>query len=203
MIIIDIEQGSEQWFVEKAGKPGSSSFDRIITTKGEPSKQRSDYLLQLAGERIIGRQEEGYCSPAMARGTQMEAEARALYEMVHGCEVRQVGLIYRDEKKRVLCSPDGLPDNGVRGLEIKNPLLKTHTKYLLGGKLPTDYFQQVHGSMWVCECDKWAFLSYYPCMPQLDIVVERDDKFFDRLEVLMKEFLDELDHVTERLNALR
>ena len=65
----DIDQGSDAWFAEKAGKPGASSFDRIITTKGEPSKQRTDYIFQLAAERIVGREVDGYTNAAMQRGT--------------------------------------------------------------------------------------------------------------------------------------
>ena len=104
----DIDQGSDAWFAEKAGKPGASSFDRIITTRGEPSKQRTDYIFQLAAERIVGREVDGYTNAAMQRGTALEPEGRALFEFITGLELKQVGLVYRDESRRVLCSPDGL-----------------------------------------------------------------------------------------------
>jgi hypothetical protein len=95
--------------------------------------------------------------------------------------------------KRVLCSPDGLLDGA--GFEQKNPALKTHVKYLLGGKLPSDYFQQVHGSMWVCGFSKWFFMSNYPGMPPLILEVECDIRWILKLEIAMKEFIDELDHI--------
>ena len=189
----DIEQGSDTWFKEKAGKPGASSFDKIITTKGEPSKSRTDYIFELAAERIIGRQADGYSNAAMLRGTAMEPEGRALFEFIKGVELKQVGLVYRDESRRVLCSPDGLLENA--GFEQKNPLAKTHAKYLLAGTLPSDYFQQVQGSLWVCAFETWWFMSNYPGMPPLIIEIHRDEKWISRLSVLMNEFLDELDHV--------
>jgi hypothetical protein len=93
----------------------------------------------------------------------------------------------------VLCSPDGLLSDA--GFEQKNPMLKTHVKYLLAGTLPTEYFQQVHGSMWVCGFDSWWFMSNYPGMPPLILEVRCDEKWLVKLDSVMKEFLDELDHI--------
>jgi hypothetical protein len=193
----DIEQGTDLWFEEKAGKPGASSFDKIITTKGEPSKTRTDYIFELSAERIIGRQADGYTNAAMARGTAMEPEGRALFEFIKGVELKQVGLVYRDDSRRVLCSPDGLLD--IAGFEQKNPLAKTHAKYLFSDKLPTEYFQQVQGSMWICGFESWWFMSNYPGMPPLIIEVHRDEKWISTLAVIMDEFLDELDGVHQKL----
>ena len=191
MVILDsFPQCSEQWFIEKAGKPGSSSFSKIVTTKGAPSKSAQDYIHQLAGEAIIGRQEEGYTNYAMEAGIAREAESRALFELLHGVEVKQVGLVYRDESRSVLCSPDGLMDDC--GLELKNPLLKTHVKYLLAGTLPSEYYQQVHGSMFVTGLKSWFFMSYYPGLPPFILKVARDEDFISKLEKEMDSFLFKL-----------
>jgi hypothetical protein len=193
----DIEQGSDEWFKEKAGKPGASSFDKIITTKGEPSKTRQDYIFQLAAERIVGREVDGYTNAAMQRGIEQEPEGRALFEFITGLELKQVGLVYMNETRRVLCSPDGLlPD---AGFEQKNPTAKTQAKYLFSGKLPTEYFQQVQGSMWVCGFEIYWFMSNYPGMPPLLLEVKRDDKWIAKLETAMSEFLDELDNVHQQI----
>ncbi|MFH1637860.1 MAG: exonuclease, partial [Candidatus Woesearchaeota archaeon] len=64
IVLSDIIQGSEQWFKAKLGIPGSSSFDKIITTTGAISKQRTDYLYKLAAEILTGNQEETYQSAA-------------------------------------------------------------------------------------------------------------------------------------------
>jgi hypothetical protein len=196
--IYDIEQGSDAWFAAKAGRPGASSFDKIITTRGEPSKSRQDYLYELAGERIIGRQEPGYTNHHMERGIALENEGRALFELIHDVELKQVGLVYRDESMRVLCSPDGLLEDA--GFEQKNPMLKTHVKYLMANKLPSDYFCQVQGSLWVCGFDTWWFMSSYPGLPPLILKVHRDEKWISKLEVLMNEFLDEMDNVYNEIS---
>ena len=186
MEIIECVQGSEEWFNEKASKPGASSFSKIVTTKGEPSKQQTDYMYQLAGEAITGKMEEGYTSHAMQLGKEREAEARLLFEMLQDTEVRQVGLCYKDESRTVLCSPDGLMKN--EGLELKNPLLKTHVKYLLAGVLPTEYFCQVQGSMYVTGFKNWWFMSYFPGIAPLVLKIPRDDVFCSKLEAELDSF---------------
>jgi hypothetical protein len=203
VIIENCAQGSIEWYQLHAGVPGASSFDRIITTKGELSKQRGDYLYELAGEKILGSTEEGYLSFSMQKGLEREAEARSLFEFVTGKEVKQVGFVFKNENRTVGCSPDGLLENA--GLEIKCPMLKTHTKYLLEGKLPTDYFTQVQGSMWVCDYAMWFFMSYYPGMPHLILEVKRDNDFIGKLEISMANFIRDLkkmhQELLDRINA--
>ena len=157
MIIIDCEQNSETWWKTKAGVPGASSFSKIVTSKGEPSKQAQEYLYQLAAEATTGKVEQGYQSQAMTEGIEREAESRALYELIYGVEVKQVGFIF-DDSKMYGCSPDGVINNEY-GLEMKNVLPKTQVRYLLSGKMPTDYIQQVQGSMLVTGLKQWDFFK--------------------------------------------
>lgn len=186
----NIVQGSEEWFSAHAGVPGASSFNKIITTTGQPSKQADDYALQLAGEYLLGTMEHGYVSFAMQQGLDREAEARQYYEIVNDVEVEQVGMIFKDERKDRLCSPDGLMP--FKGLEIKCPLLKTHISYLLNGKLPLDYFCQVQGSLYITGFDEWDFLSYYPGIKPFLITVSRDEKFITKLHEALEQFLYKL-----------
>lgn len=200
IVLEDIEQNTEAWLIEKAGKPSASKFNMIVTTKGEPSKQRQDYLYQLAGESLTGRCEESYQSYAMQVGIEREAEARAFFEALYGEPVRQVGVVYRDKSKSVLCSPDGLMTDC--GLELKNPMLKTHVKYLLDGKLPTDYFQQVQGSMYITGFKFWWFMSYWPGMPPFVLLVKRDDEFITKLDKEVELFCRELRETIKKLRKL-
>lgn len=201
MIIVDYEQLSEQWFKEKAGKPSASGFDKIVTTKGEPSKQAGKYLYQLAGENIVGVKTETYSNAAMERGIILEAEARSLFSVITDLEVTQVGLIYPDARKAYLCSPDGII-NGEAGLEIKCPLIHTHVGYLLDNKLPTDYIQQVQGSMLVAGFSTWFFMSYFPGLPPLILEVERNEEFISKLEAELERFVVELAVVTRKLKEM-
>ena len=77
--------------------------------------------------------------------------------------------------------------------------MKTHVKYLLAGKLPTDYFQQLQMSMFVCECDTWWFGSFYEGLPPLILEIHRNDSFIVKLEKELNEFNEELLKITERL----
>lgn len=197
IIITDIEQRSESWFQAICGNVGASSIDKIITTKGEPSKQRTEYMMTLAAERITGKQEVGYINQAMLNGIEREAEARTLFEMVHGVEVQQVGLIYTDDKS-AHCSPDGLIGEK-SGYEVKNPLSKTHIKYLLDGKLPTEYFCQVQFSLFVSGRGSWWFMSHYPGIRPFMVEVFRDEKWIEKCDKELKAFNQELEEMVKRL----
>lgn len=199
MIVLEMEQCTPEWFAAKAGIPGASSFDKIFTKTGQVSKQRTDYLYQLAGERILGVCEETYSSPWMQRGKEMEDEWRDCFELVTGHTLKQVGLCYQDERKRCLCSPDSFVQGEKTGVEGKAPMMKTQVKYLLSGTLPTEYFCQVQGSMHVTGFEHWYFVSYYPGLPPLIIKVGRDDVWIAKFARALDEFCDELDDITERL----
>ena len=200
MIILECDQLSPEWFQAKVGLPSAGSFDKIVTTKGEPSKQRTNYLYQLAGETVSGYKTETYQNLAMQRGTELEGEARQYFEFLHDVQIRQVGLVYPDEEKKYASSPDGILEDA--GLEIKCPLVHTHVGYLLDNKLPTEYFQQVQGGMLVTGYDYWWFLSYFPGLPALVLRVERDEKFLEKLKAEIDRFCFELAEITTKLQNL-
>ena len=193
MKIFDCIQGSPEWFAARLGVPTASNFDKIVTTKGEPSKSAQKYMYKLAGEKASGIAEESYQNAAMARGTELEAEARKFYEMVKNVEVEEVGFCLLEDKGYG-ASPDGLVRN--KGLvEIKCPLCATHVGYLLKETLLTDYFQQVQGQMLVTGREWTDLISYYPGLKPLIIHVERDDAFLNKLEAELDKFVFELNDV--------
>jgi putative phage-type endonuclease len=197
-IILDCEQRSETWFQAILGNPGASSIDKIITTKGEPSKSRDDYMMTLAAERITGKGEVGFTTQAMLNGIEREAEARTLFEMVRGVEIQQVGVIFKDDLRLCHCSPDGLVGDK-SGIEIKNPLSKTHCKYLLAGKLPTEYFCQIQFSLYVSERETWWFMSHYPGIKPFIAECFRDEKWIEKCEKELIAFNQELFQTVEKL----
>lgn len=203
MIIETFKQRSQEWFSARAGIPTASKFSKIVTSTGKRSDQQKAYLLQLAGESILGIPEESYTSYDMGRGTELEPEAVLLYELITGNTVNTVGMCYRDNNKLYSCSPDGLIDGKEKGLEIKCPKLSTHVGYLLGKKLPTDYFQQVHGSMHVTDFPEWDFMSYYPGMPPLIITVYRDMKFDKLLHEELVLFSEKLNEIKKQIQEIK
>ena len=200
-IIIDtFEQYSPEWFAACAGNVGASSIDKIITSTGARSKQREDFLLQLAGEKITGKQEETFQSTAMKNGKDREAGARALFEMLHNVEVKQCALVYKNEWKLCHCSPDGLIKDK-KGIEIKNPLMKTHVKYLLNNALPTEYLLQTQMSLYVTERESWFFMSSYEGLPPLIIEVQRNEKLIEIIDKEINEFNQELLTLVDKIKA--
>jgi putative phage-type endonuclease len=202
MIALDITQQSEEWYKQRAGRPSASNFDMLITTKGEPSKQAEKYMHTLAGERLLGTKAETYQNEAMKRGTELEGEARQLYEFITGNEIKQVGICFYDDRMLYCASPDGLiePDGC---LEIKSPNMATHVGYLLKQELPTDYFQQVMGQL-LCTGRQWVdFFSYYPGIAPFLIRVPRNDEFISKLKVRLESFCQELAEVETKLRSLQ
>jgi len=197
MKTIDCVQYSPEWYKARIGIPTSSSFDKIVTTKGEVSKQRTKYLYQLAGETITGISEETYQNSSMLRGKEMEAEARQLYQLITGNEVQEVGFCLADDSKYG-ASPDGMI-TGKGSIELKCPKLATHVEYLLNNELPTEYFQQVQGQLLVTGYEWVDFMSYYPGIKPLIIRVNRDKKFLRTLEAELVIFYDELIELVKKL----
>lgn len=194
MKILTCEQRSVEWFEARKGVPTASQFDKIVTIKGEQSKQRTKYLHGLAGELLGGIVEEGYQSAAMMRGNELEAEARAFYELINE-PVHTVGFCLSDG---IGCSPDGLVgDSGL--LEIKCPLISTHVEYLLKNELPSDYFQQTQGQLLVTGREWVDFISYYPGLKPLVIRVTRNEEFLGKLKAELKLFCAELEETVRKL----
>jgi hypothetical protein len=198
LLIKDISQGSEEWFKEKLGKPSASNASKIITNEGKKSKQREGYLYQLAAEIITGKREETYQNQNMIDGIEREQESREFYELINGVEVEQVGVVYKDEKKQFLCSPDGIVNNSY-GLELKNVLPKTQVKYLLNNRLPSEYFSQVQFSLYVTGFKFWDFVSYAPEIKPLIVRVFPDNNFIALLAEALHLFCCDLDRIVEKV----
>lgn len=198
MIIVDCIQGTEEWAQCRLGIPTSSEFSKIITpAKGEYSSQATGYMHKLIAESLTGKEATGFMSEWMERGKEMEAEARNWYEIDHG-DVRQVGFVYRDERKDTGCSPDGLMED--RGLEIKCVSPGIMVGYMLDGGMVREYIPQVQGSMYVTGLLRWDFLVYHPDFKPILITVERDKEYLSKLEMYLARFNKER---TEKLNRLK
>jgi putative phage-type endonuclease len=203
-IIIDsFDQRSTEWMIARAGSVGGSGISKIITTKGEISKQRDEYLHQLAAERFTGRPEDGgYLSRHMVNGQEREDASRALFEMIYGVDVRQVGIVYKDEFKMCHYSPDGLVDEKNAILEMKNPMMKTHVKYLHDGKLPTEYLLQVQMGLYVTERPLCYFMSNSEGLPPFILEVKRDEIMIAKIEKAIADFYVDLCGMVEQLKAM-
>ena len=201
MIISEHAQGTDEWMAERTGIPSASNFAKIFTTVGKPSATATTYMNELVAEWILGEKEQIKQNDWMLRGIELEDEARKAYSFVNEVDVLEVGFCFKDEDKLVGCSPDGLVNHD-KILEIKCPKASTHIGYLLGGKLPSTYFQQVHGQLWVTGRDDCDFISYYPGLPNFEIRVEREQKNMDMIDSHLAKFISEMMDRRERIKSI-
>ena len=187
MLLLDCEQGSDEWKAARRGIITGTGFSNILTPGTlKQSASAIPYMAKLLAEYVTGEEQERFSTPDTERGIIMEPKACQMYSAMTGNIVEHVGMVYRDDKKDRACSPDGLVSapvgsDGVaypvyKGLEIKCPQLKTHIGYVLKGELPNDYKLQVHGCMYVTGLDEWDFMSFHPDFRPLIVTIERDEK---------------------------
>lgn len=195
MIIHDMPQYSDEWWAIRTGIPTASGANKLLTPTGKLSAQSDGYLNELLAERA------GFGDPPMEptewmlRGLELEPEARAYFELETGLMVREVGFI-TDDDKRAGCSPDGMVADPLMylptGLEIKCPKASTHFSYLRAGVLPPYYAPQVHFSMAITGATGWYFLSYFPGLEPLLLLVEPDD-YTAKVAAAITEFTERLE----------
>jgi hypothetical protein len=196
--IIDCTQRDEDWHLARCGIPTASEFATIIAkgrTKDTPSLTRRAYMCKLAGERITGIPEEGYCNGDMRRGIAMEGEALRFYAFLEPRDVRNVGFI---RNGRVGASPDALV--GLHGLlEIKTAKPSVLLPIRERGSFPPEHRAQVQGQLWVAERDWSDLLVYWPNVPHFLVRVHRDEEYIKMLADEAERFCDELDAMVDRL----
>lgn len=206
------EQRTIAWLMARLGHATGSRFKDVMARKkptesqlkkgqlGDPMQARTDYLTELAVERITGEPTQHYVNSYMQWGVEQEPVARQRYIEHTGAEVEEVGFI-RHAELAAGVSPDGivLLDGAI---EIKCPSSTNHLATLSGG-MPTQHLPQVMGCMWITGAAWVDFISFDPRFPRgLDLYVQRvqrDDAFISRLEAEVRLFLADLDAITASL----
>ena len=193
-IFWEIDQGSDLWRAVRKGRPTASNFDKIVTAvRCDASKSQQAYMRELIAESFCPENQDWMGNSHTDWGAEMEPEAREAFAVHTGLKVKKVGFVTRDDY-RAGCSPDAFivedSDTPIAGLEIKCPTPKTHVYYVLDGILPTEYRQQVHGSMAITGLNTWHFWSFYPGLQPLHVVVNRD-AYTEGLNEVLNRFLDD------------
>ena len=160
MIEIDVEQGTVEWFQYRHGIPTASRASDIITpAKGALSA--SSYLY--AGELIEeiqnpGDNDDRVTTYWMERGSVLEAEAIAWYEMQTGVTVQPGGIILADDKRRAV-SPDGKIqlEDAKTLLEVKCLSPKHHVKALLN--VIFSFHLSLSPVIWFVSCSSFSSCS--------------------------------------------
>lgn len=180
MKIHRIQQGTDAWRECRRQIPTASNFAKIITaSSAKASSQIGGYINKLIAQAFVPDLEDAFRGNRHTeRGKELEPDACEDFARriatPRGWTLEEVGFVTTDDLTAG-CSPDRLivgPDGKyIGGLEVKVPLPETHVGYVLGGGLPDDYKQQVHGSIVITGLP-WHFYSYCPEMEPLHVVVE-------------------------------
>lgn len=199
MIVLDCEQGTEEWFAARLGIPTASEYGKILTSTGKPSTSAKTYMHALLADWYVGRPVD-QTDPTiwMQRGSELEDTARSLYEMQTDQDVEQVGFCLRDDKLTG-CSPDGFAGEGL--LEIKCPKAGTLIGYRLGDKLPAVYVPQVQGQLWITEREWCDFFCYHPDLPPFQVRVYRDEEYIKNLSAEVESFIEKMLAMRDKLRG--
>ena len=184
MRILDCDQYSPEWWAARAGVPTASNAERILTPTGKPSSSQAVYMGELIDEMVRPRDERPSDEQSFSgnkhteRGNDLEPKARAWHSLVTGFDTIEVGMIFRDDGL-VGCSPDALivdkEGNPIGGAEFKAPEGKKHAYWMVEGKLPDEFKQQVHFSLAVSGLPFWDFVSFCPGYKPFRVRVTPDD----------------------------
>lgn len=191
MIVIDVEQGSPEWFEVRNAIPTGSEFSKIITSTGNASTQADTYMDRILAQIITGKSIQAFeRTEYMERGVELEAEAADNYAFLYDVEPQKAGFFVHDDKIAG-ASPDRLiGDDGL--LEIKCPAAHTHVSYLIKNDIDSAYIPQVQGQLWLTE-RKWCdWFSYHPDMKPVCVRVYRDEEYIAKLEAAIRKFMDKL-----------
>ena len=197
-----LEQGTQDWLDVRSGKFTASIASKLLTPTGKVSTQYKKEMGRIIAETLGLQPPEPHIETYwMARGSELEEEARNWFTLDTGLKVIEVGFI-ESGSRLVGVSPDGIiiervtDDLGLWDeynipLELKVPKPSTHISWLLHGVLPTEHTQQVHFGMAVTGAPFAYFMSYNPNIDPLIVRVERDDyteKMVNAIEVYEAEF---------------
>ena len=179
IIRLDCTQGSYPWQLCRMGLPTASAFHRILTPKklGVSKPGIASLAAELIAERLMMTPLEVDAGGFAGRGSELEPEAVAWYEVQTDATVERDGF-YFDAERMIGGSPDGVTEDA--GIEVKCLSPAKHLRFLLGDP-PADYLAQVQASMLLCQRERWDLLFYHPTLPSKIIPIERDEEYIAAL----------------------
>lgn len=160
------EQGSPEWLAIRAGFISPSRFKVLLYGK---AKGQSTYLRELRSGKVGGF---AGSVRALEWGKYHEPEARSMYELITGNEVKTTGFFVHNKFSRVGGSPDALVTDlndpsivTLGGLEIKCPYTPDVHERTLKFGVPREHLPQIQGYIWLLGRQWWDFVSYNPRHP--------------------------------------
>lgn len=155
MKVFNCEQGSPEWLEIRKCHLFTASDAQSVSAAGVGLETT---IYTKLSESLTDGATEAYKSEDMIRGNELEAEARASYEIEYGVIVDTVGFIELDEYTG--CSPDGLVgEDGMIEIKCKNNV--NHLKAILGEvTVESAHDWQMQMQMYVAD-RKWVDYTLY------------------------------------------
>lgn len=194
-------QLSPAWFSAKLGVISASNASKAVAKRD--SDTRLSYMAQLVAQVCTGAMEE-INAKAIEWGRTHEDAARSHYEFMTGTQLAQLPFVFKDEKFREGCSPDGILID-VKGTEIKCPFNTEHyIKFLCMDKIKPEYDWQNQFTMRILEADSWDSVQYDPRMhakPMHILTFKRDEEKQKMLDDLIPLFIDDMDKMLAKIGV--
>lgn len=194
MKFYEIEQNTDEWIELRKGKFTASTFKDLMANKNTIGYEKAIY--KVVFERLTNESPENYVSEYMSRGHELEPLAVEQYEMIKFYNTSNGG--FYEVNEWIGASPDRNVNNN-KILEIKSPAYNTMIKYLLNGKLPSQYKYQVQGQLFVSEKESCDFMAYHPKLNPLIITIDRDDEIIDNLKKELDIAIEKARYIIDKL----
>ena len=174
-VVVDLEQGTSEWLAWRHQGIGSSQVQALMAKRGR-GQGKENLLRDKLGNPVLNH---GFQSNAMARGHQLEPEARKLYNRTSGKDVRPA-CVQSSRYDWLRASLDGLSRSGDAAVEIKCGAA-VYRRVARDGSVPNSNYAQVQHILAVTGLDSLDFWCYWPDEPPILVPVERDEIYIQRL----------------------
>lgn len=194
-----IQNGADEAGARKAADykmpPRADVVKRALAGEkvGEFSDAAKDYAFRLAVERISGQplDEGGFSTWAMARGNELEPEARDAHSFERGIVVEHAGFVVTEDGKFGVSADGLIPDDG--GSEYKCLIDPARIRDIILEHDISEFTDQVQGGLWLTGRKWWHFCLYCPALASVGreltiFEVQRDDNYIAAMEADLVEF---------------
>lgn len=195
MIIIDCQQGSDEWKRCRAGHFTASKATDLLMKP--TAKGYQGLITQIAYERMTGEPVESYKNEWMEYGNEHEDEAAEAYELLTYNKTHKIGFI--EVNSWIGASLDRtVGDKG--GAEIKCVKWNTQIDRILKQKVETEHFNQIQFQLYASQREWIDWFSWHPKLNPVKITVERDK---DKIEQIQEALFKAIKDVEQIINKLK
>lgn len=196
------KQGTDRWLELKLGVISASNAFRAVA--GKETDTRQTYLYELVSEVCTGVIEE-ISFKQMDWGKEHEDAARSSYEFSTGQHMKPLTFVFKDNKFREGCSPDGIVLQSMKPAEIKCPWDSTnYVKFLIDGIQKREWKWQNQFTLRVMGVDEMDVTQYDPRMkakPIHTVLVKKDHDMQKKLEDTIPELILDMDKILKKIGV--